>query len=45
MPEAKRANTRHPDDYFSMMQDFIIQGRLQSHDGSSVLGGVDISAH
>jgi hypothetical protein len=45
MPEAKRTNTRHPDGYFSMMHDFIIQGRLQSHYGSSVLGGVDITAH
>ena len=44
MPEAKRTNTRHPDGYFSIMHDFIIQGRLESHYGSSVLGGVDISA-
>lgn len=45
MPEAKRTNTRHPDGYFSVMRDFIIQGRLQSHYGSSVLAGVDMTAH
>jgi hypothetical protein len=44
MPEAKRTNTRHPDGYFSMMHDFIIDSRLKPPYGSSVLGGVDITA-
>jgi len=35
--DGTRISTRNPDGYFAMMRDFIQQGRLQRHYGSSVI--------
>ncbi|MEP7243684.1 MAG: alpha/beta hydrolase [Gammaproteobacteria bacterium] len=37
LPDGTRASTRNPDGYFNMMRDFIRNGRLQAHYGSSVI--------
>lgn len=38
-PDGTRVDTRNPDGYFRMMCDFILDGRMDGHDGSSRMSG------